>query len=152
MLGFLFGVAFAFFVTRALRGGRFARGSYSRRRRRREWALDRLSARLDTTPSQDRVLGEALDTLFDAFAEERRSFFGARSAFSSAVRGEEFDGASLDELKGEQDQALGRVHAAVTDALARAHAVLDDEQRATLAEVIEQGPHGRCRGRQRRAA
>ncbi len=149
MLGFLFGIAFAFFAHRAFHGRRFARGGYSRRRRRREWALDRLSSRLDTTPSQDRVLGQALDEILEAFAEERGSFFRSRSVFSAALRGEDFDGDALNDLRGKQDEALGRVHSAVSETLSKAHSVLDEGQRATLAELIERGPHGhrRCHAR-----
>jgi hypothetical protein len=158
MLGFLFGLAFAFFVVPRLRARGFSRGfgrgTYSRRRRRREWILDRLSSRLDTTPSQDAALGDVVDALFEAFAEERGGFSRARAAVADALAGADYDGSVLDRLRAEQDASMGRLHAAVADALARAHAVLDDEQRAALAAMIQRGPHGahRCRGRHLRAA
>ncbi len=149
MLGFLFGAAFTLFALSAFRRRGFGRGSYSRRRRRREWMLDRLSARLDTTPSQETALGDAIDSLFEAFAEEQGAFSRARRAVSDALKGAEYDGSLLDRLRADQDASLGRMHGAVDDALKTAHDVLDDEQRATLAAMLQSRGPG-CPGRHRR--
>lgn len=150
MLGFLFGAAFTLFVLNTLRRRGFGRGSYSRRRRRREWLLDRLSSRLDTTQSQDSALGEAIDSLFGAFTEERGAFSRARAAVTDVLKGAEYDSSQLERLRAEQDESLRRVHAAVEDALKTAHDVLDDEQRAQLATMLQEGPHGCHRGRRSR--
>lgn len=151
MLGFLFGAAFTLFAINLLRRRGLGRGSYSRRRRRREWLLDRLSDRLDTSPSQDAALGDAIDSLFGAFSEERGAFTRARGAVADALKSGHYDASRLERLKGEQDETLGRVHAAVQDALETAHRVLDEEQRAELASLLLKGPPA-CRGRRLHAA
>ncbi len=156
MLGFFFGAALTFYVLNRHRRGGFSRGAYSRRRRRRDWILDRLSSRLDTRPSQDAALGEAVDALFEAFTEERGAFSRARSAVSDALKGAEYDGSVLDRLREEQDASMARMHQAVDGALKKAHAALDPEQRDRLADMLQKGPHGghRChhRGRHLHAA
>jgi hypothetical protein len=147
MLGFLFGAALTLYVLNRHRRGGFRRGTYSRRRRRREWMLDRLSAHLDTSPSQDRAMGDTVDSLFEAFEEERGVFSQARKAVSDALKGAEYDATVLDRLKAEQDASLRRVHTAIDDALATAHEVLDDEQRERLASMLQSG--ARCRSPRR---
>jgi len=155
MLGFLFGVGITLFVLKRARGGRgFGRSARSRRRRRREWVLNRLSSRLDTTASQDRELEDIVDDLMDVMTEERDAFFGSREALGQALGGEEFDGAALDDLRARQDEALGRMHDALGKALKSAHGTLDAEQREILARWINRGRGHHChrRGRHLHAA
>lgn len=153
MFGFIFGVAVTLFVLKHVRGGGWRRGNYSQRQRRRAWVLDRLGSRLDTTPSQDRALGDVVDDLFEAFAEERGTFGRVRSALAEALRRGEYDESVLNGLRADQDASLDRVQAAVDEALKTAHEVLDDEQRERLASLVRNGPHAHnCgpRGHRRR--
>lgn len=150
MLGFLFGIGITLYVLNRTRNGGFRRSSRSRRRRRREWVLNRISRRLDTTASQDRVLEDVVDDLMDVVTEERDAFFSSRSAVADALRGEEFDAAGLDAARARQEQAFGRVHDAIGAAMKKAHATLDAEQREELANWIGRGHRGRhCRPRGR---
>ncbi len=149
MLGFLFGIGITLFVINRFRGGPRP-AARARRRRRREWILNRLSSKLDTTPSQDRALEDIVDDLTDVLAEERGAFTSSRTAFAEALKGEQFDPAGLDALRTEQDEAFGRVHDALGAALKKAHATLDDEQRERLADFISRGPRNRHCGPRRR--
>jgi len=156
MLGFLFGVGLSLFLMRRIGRGpwrsRSARhgGSRRSRHRRREWILNRMSSHLDTTPSQDKVLEDVVDDLMEVFGEQRSSFSSARSSLADILAAAEYDQASMDALKAEQDESLGAMHGAAGDALKRLHAVLDEEQRERLASFISRGPRGHhCRGRRR---
>ena len=145
MLGFLTAVALTYFVVRYARRHHF--GGRRMRRHRREWMLNRLSSVLNTKPSQDRVLETALDDVMDAFAEEKNAFRASRSTFADILQAEEFDATALDALLTAQKEALGRVHASVAESLEKAHGALDNEQRAQLGTLIQNGPHGHCRRR-----
>ena len=138
MLSFLFGIGLTLFViSRVRRGPMGSRGgSRGRRTRRREWVLNRLSARLHTTPSQDRVLEEVVDDLMDVFSEQRGEFFSTRSGFADILAANEFDAGALADLNARQTDAFGSVQSAVTAALKKAHTVLDHEQRSRLAEFV----------------
>ncbi len=150
MLGFLFGIGVTMFAINRYRRGGLRPAARSRRRRRREWILDRLSSRLDTTPSQDRVLEDIVDDLTDVLGEERSVFTSSRSTLADALKGAEFDSAGLDDLGARQTEALGRVQSALGAALKKAHATLDEEQRERLASFIGSGHHGRPCGRRAR--
>jgi len=140
MLGFLFGIGLTLFVINRNRRG-FRTGGRRIRRRRREWMLDRLSAWLDTTPSQDRVLEEVVDDLMDVMVEERAVFTSSRSTIADALKAETWDPASLDGARSEQEESLGRVHDAAKASLGKLHAVLDEDQRAALANFLAHRGH-----------
>ncbi len=141
MLGFLFGIGLTLFVINRNRRG-FRSGGRRIRRRRREWMLDRLSAWLDTTPSQDRVLEEVVDDLMDVMVEERAVFTSSRSTIADALKADAWDPASLDDARAEQEESLGRVHASAKEALGKLHAVLDEDQRAALASFLGRSHRG----------
>ena len=150
MLGFLFGVGLTlYFINRYRRGG-FRSGGRRMRRRRREWILNRLSAHLETTPSQDRVLEDVVDDLMGVVTEERGAFLSARGTLADALGAETFDSGPLDELREQQDASLNRVHDAAREALEKVHAVLNYEQRTRLAAFMSGGDHDHRRRRWRR--
>ena len=149
MLGFLFGIAATVFIINRTRRGGFRRSARSQRRRRREWILNRVSSRLDTTASQDRALEDIVDDLMDTLGEQRDAFTSGRSALADALRGEEFDAEALDALRTRQDEAFGRVHDALGSALKKAHVTLDPDQREQLARWIGDGRRSRHCGPRR---
>ncbi len=151
MLGFLFGVGITLYI-----GSRFRRGGFrgarrftsSRRRRRREWVLGRLASRLDTTAAQERALGDVIDDLFDVFSAERKAMGDARKATADALRADSFADGDLDPIRDGWRASIDRISAALESAIGTAHDVLDDDQRAELADLVKDGP-GHCHGRRR---
>ena len=56
------------------------------------------------------------------------------------MRGDAFDETVMGEVLSRQDDALDKLKKAMVGTLAKIHAVLDERQRARLADFIESGP------------
>ena len=123
--------------------GRRGRGRWGRRRGR--WMLHAALARLDATPAQERAIVGEIDRLQERVDAARAGLHEVRTDLSAAVRGSVLDDAALGAVLGRVDGASSEVRAAALEALRGIHAVLDDGQRARLAELIDQGA-GRGRG------
>lgn len=153
MLGFLLGIGATLFVIHRVRhGGPLGRSSRRGRRRRRDWILDRLSSRLDTSPSQENVLADVIDDLFDTMGEERSILRGSRQKVADLLRTDAWDAEAAKALRGEHEAALDRVQGTLNKSLQTLHETLDPEQRGHLADLLERGPrhhHGRCHHRRR---
>jgi hypothetical protein len=78
----------------------------------------------------------------DVFAEERGSFTSARSALADVLAGATFDGAAWDAMRADQEASFGKVHGAARRAMEKLFDVLDEEQRASLAEMVGRGHRG----------
>jgi hypothetical protein len=61
----------------------------------------------------------------------------ARADLAAAVRGPVLDDAALGAVLGRIDAAFGEVRSAALDALRGVHEVLDDRQRADVADLLE---------------
>jgi len=154
MFGFIFGTACLvglFYVVRGGRcGGRRWRGHDSWHDGEREshsgrWGFGRravmrwLFERLDTTPGQERVIRDAVEGFIDQAMGARREVDSSRADVARAMRGDSFDAESMGEAWGKHDDALSDLRKASIESLAKVHEVLDDRQRARLAELIEAG-------------
>lgn len=112
---------------------------------------------LDTTAGQEKVIKEAVTEVRDAARNLRSEGQSSRTDVGKAVRGESFDEVLFGEMFHRHDVALEGMRKTVLGALAKVHAVLDDNQRAKLADLIERGPQyfrggqgqGQWRGRDR---
>lgn len=103
--------------------------------------------RLDTTPGQEKAIGQALDTVRAQMRGTRDALSAARTALATAIGGDVIDGAALDSALGQQKSLVDRLGQTVTQALLSVHEALDGEQRKQLAELIANGPFaGRFRG------
>jgi hypothetical protein len=120
-------------------GGGPWRGRHRGRGRRGRWMLHAVLARVDATPAQERVIVGELDRFQDRVREARGNLDGARADLSAAVRGSVLDDAALGAVLGRFDGTTGEVRAAMIEALRNVHAVLDEKQRAELAELVEHG-------------
>lgn len=122
-----------------------------RGRRGRRWMLHFALERLDATPAQERVIVGEIDRLQQRVRDVRGSLDGAHVDLAAAVRGPALDDAALGAVLGRADTATAEVRAAALDALRAIHAVLDDKQRAELADILEtrdlRGRRDRERGR-----
>jgi hypothetical protein len=121
------------------------------------FALRRLFARLDTTPSQEKVIRRSVDDLLDRLEVHRAELKRSRKDLAAAFAGEELDSAKLAEVFAAHDAVFSEARRDITGALLSVHEVLDDRQRRKLAGMIESGrlwSHGgaRCHGPYRTAA
>ncbi|HMJ12036.1 MAG TPA: periplasmic heavy metal sensor [Polyangiaceae bacterium] len=144
MFGFFIGVACLLGLIYMLRGGRSCGrgghfGRFSRKAGMSGFAR-RLFETLDTSPGQEKEIRSAINEFFREAHGVRDDFFASRSDVAKAMRGDYFDETSMGELFARQDDGLDKLRRAVVGALARVHAVLDEHQRARLAELIEKGP------------
>lgn len=150
MFGFLFGTACLLGLTATVARGHHhhhhcGHGGHRHgfRGRRGRLFLNHLLDRLDTTPGQEKVIREAVDTLFDELHEARREFRGTRGDIANAIRAEVLDRAGLEAIFGRHDQVIDRVRHSALDAFAKVHETLDQRQRKILADIVESGPFGR---------
>ena len=118
------------------RHGRYGRGPWMRRRGRR-WMLHAALSRIDATPAQERVIVGEIDRLQERVHAARGGLHDGRVDLAAALRGPLLDDAALGAVLGRVDGATGEVRAATIEALRNIHAVLDDKQRAELADLIE---------------
>jgi Spy/CpxP family protein refolding chaperone len=82
-----------------------------------------------------RILDELKTERAQGEVDRRRSL----SAFADAVAGETFDATRAGEAAGLRVKTAERLRDAITSALARMHALLDNEQRGRLAYLIRTG-------------
>jgi Spy/CpxP family protein refolding chaperone len=149
MFGFLFGAACLLGLTATVArghhghhacGGRRSRGF---RHGRGRYFLNHLLDRLDSTPGQEKVIREAVDTLLDDIHDARRDFRGTRSDVADAIRAESLDRARMEGVFDRHDQVIDRVRQSALDAFSKVHETLDERQRKILAEIVESGAFGR---------
>jgi uncharacterized membrane protein len=96
-------------------------------------------AHLDASPAQERAIVAEVDKLTDRLYEIRRGVRDARGDLAAAVRGPALDDAALGAVLGRVDAATGDARSAVLDAVRNIHAVLDDRQRAQVADLLDHG-------------
>jgi Spy/CpxP family protein refolding chaperone len=154
MFGFLVGTACLLGLTATIaRGHRYhhcGHGGYGGgfrgrgfRRGRGRFILNHLMDRLDTTPGQEKVIREAVDTLMDEIYDARRDFRGTRRDIAEVIRAQSLDRGAVEAVFERHDQTIDHVRQSALDAFARIHDTLDERQRRILADIIETGPFGR---------
>jgi hypothetical protein len=112
------------------RGGPFGRWFF----------LRSLFGRLETTPSQEKVIKEAISDLRATAERVRAEVKAARPEVATAIRAESFDETLFGEISHKIDEAAQTMRRAAVDAFAKVHSVLDERQKRTLAEMVEAGP------------
>jgi Spy/CpxP family protein refolding chaperone len=153
MFGFFIGTACLVGLVMTVRRGRHGHcGAYGfgpRSFGRRGWGgarggsrffLSILFDRLETTPAQEKVIVVALDELRDAARAQRSEVRRTRDDVAAAVRSPSFDETRLGELFARHDTAIESMRRAAVGAIGKIHAVLEDNQRERLADLIEAGP------------
>jgi uncharacterized membrane protein len=108
-------------------------------RGRRSWMVHAALARLDATPAQERAIVGEIDRLKDRVRAVKSNLKDARGDLAAAVRGPALDDAALGAVLGRADTAHAEIRTAVIDALRGIHGVLDDKQRAELADLLDRG-------------
>ena len=117
-------------------GPPWMRGGW-RGRRGRRWILHAALSRIDATPAQERVIVGELDRLQERVHAARGGLEDTHADLAAALRGPLLDDAALGAVLGRVDGATSEVRAAAIEAVRNMHAVLDDKQRAELADLIQ---------------
>lgn len=94
-------------------------------------------ARLQTTPGQEKLIGEEVENVLNVLRESRGELHNVRSAIANAMRSPVFNQEALSELTAKQDAQMEKVRDAIRTSLAKIHEALDDKQRQELAAMIE---------------
>jgi len=111
-------------------GGRHARG---------RWMLHALFSRIDASPAQERAIINEVEKLQDRVRGAKGGMREARGDLAAALRGPVLDDAALGAVLGRVDAATGEARSAVVDALRGIHGLLDDRQRAQVADLLDRG-------------
>jgi Spy/CpxP family protein refolding chaperone len=143
MLGFVFGALclgglVALFYTRPRGFHRW--GACHGRRGYGRHGLYAALERLDTTPGQEKVIVSAIGDLKDSAGETRAKLQASRREIGAAIRADSLDHTALEDLMARHVTDLTELGSRAVHAIGRIHEVLDPEQRARLARMIEHGP------------
>ena len=117
------------------RGGFGGRGGFGAR-----LFLRGLFQRLETSPGQEKVILDAFEELKAAGRNAKDEARAARADFAKAMRGESFDEDALGGATARVEGAVDSARKAGISAFAKVHGILDEHQRARLADLIEHGP------------
>ena len=101
--------------------------------------LHALFMRIDASPAQERAIIAEVEKLQDRVRGAKAGLHDARGDLAAALRGPVLDDAALGAVLGRVDTATGEARAAVLDALRGVHGVLDDRQRAQVADLLDRG-------------
>ncbi|HTL34890.1 MAG TPA: periplasmic heavy metal sensor [Kofleriaceae bacterium] len=94
---------------------------------------------LDASPAQERAIVNEVDKLREKLWSTKRNLKDSRGDLAAAIRASELDDAALGAVLGRVDGATAEARASILEALRNIHAVLDDKQRAQLADILEGG-------------
>ena len=114
-------------------GSRGMRGGGAR------WALRSVFERLETSPSQERVILAALDEVRENRKALRDELRQTRSDLARAIEGGLIEDATLEEAYARHDRLLAQLRVGFTEALKKVVEVLDEAQRKELASWLEGG-------------
>jgi hypothetical protein len=158
MIGFLLGGLTAMAVLRVCWGLRHRRWHHCHQGHHRHWRFDDdpmgpprsrwrgpfvlryLSDRLQTTPTQERAMSDAVDEFMGEVRTLENEGKQTRADLAAAMRKPNFDEVLLGELYARHDTAIEKLRKAFVGLAAKVHDTLDEEQRDRLAALIEQGP------------
>ncbi len=137
MFGFIVGTLSLIGFVKVLRWGRYG-GRHGGGPRR--WMMRRLFQHLDTTPGQEKVIAEAVDTAQRTMWQARDQMFRSRSSFAAAMRGEQFDSTAVNAAFETQQASIDELKKAMREGMQSIHEALTPDQRARLADLVEFGP------------
>lgn len=113
---------------------------------RRRWMLNAALARIDATPAQERVIVGELDRMQERIHAAKGNLKDSRGDLAAAIRNPQLDDAALGAVLGRVDAVTAEVRTAAIEALRGIHAVLDDKQRAQVADLVDRNGGGWWRG------
>ena len=101
--------------------------------------LHAVLSRIDASPAQERAIIGEVEKLQDRVRGAKGGMHDARGDLAAALRGPVLDDAALGAVLGRVDAATGEARSAVIDALRGIHGLLDDKQRAQVADLLDHG-------------
>jgi Heavy-metal resistance len=104
------------------------------------WMLRSLFYRLGTSPSQEKVILDAVGALRDQTGKLWGEWQQSRSELAEVLRGEALDEARIQGAFARHDGLIAQLRQVALDGIGKVHAVLDPEQRKRLASLLEH-PH-----------
>lgn len=141
MLGFFVGTACLIGLIAMIRRdrwhGRRWGGGFGPRR-----FLNRVFERIDTSPSQEKEIVAAVEQIVAAGRAARPEFEATRHDVARILQEENFDPERVAAVFARHDEQLKKMRDAATAGLAKVHATLDPQQRARLAQMIEERAFG----------
>lgn len=145
MFGFLFGTACLIGLIAMIRRGGHGRWrhGYHRHGFGRRGILNRLFSRLETSPSQEKLIVGAVEEVELAVRGLRPELDATRADIARVLTEEQFDEERLGAVFARHDDAVRQIQRAIAGALAKVHGALDHHQRAELATLVEQRMFGR---------
>lgn len=118
-------------------------GHHHRRGFRRNWMLHAALGRIDASPAQERAIIGEIERLQERVHGAKHGLADTRADLAAALRGSSLDDAALGAVLGKVDAATGEARSAMLDALRGIHGLLDDRQRAQVADMLDgQGNQG----------
>jgi len=117
-------------------------------RRRGGFGWGAIFERLDATPAQEKAIRSAFDDLRSKARTVKDDVRGMRHDLAGSFRGESLDAETLGTVASRASGAVDALRDAAIGALLKVHEVLDEKQRATLADTLESAgsPFGAFRG------
>ncbi len=103
-------------------------------------------AHIDASPAQERAIIAEVDKLHERLHAARSTLKDGCGDLAAAIRGPVLDDASLGAVLGRVDGATGETRGAVLEALRNIHALLADNQREQLANLLDNGSWRKGRG------
>lgn len=100
--------------------------------------FDRVLEEIEATPEQERKLWEIAGETFTSAWPMAREFRGAREDLQELLTARTIDRAAVEKLRAERVAAVEELSRTVTAAIVEAAEVLTPEQRAELAEILEE--------------
>ncbi len=95
-----------------------------------------LKRRLDVDEEQGMVVDHAVSDVKESWKELHETMQDARRDAADTLRGETVDEAALEAIFARTDEELARTRRHLVSAVKQIHAVLDEEQRGQLAELL----------------
>jgi protein CpxP len=100
--------------------------------------FDRVLEEIEATPEQEEKLWEIAGETFTSVWPMAREFRGAREDLQELLSAPTIDRAAIEKLRSERVAAVGALSRTVTAAVVEAAEVLTPEQRAELAEILQE--------------
>ena len=115
-------------------------GGHGRRSFRGRMMMHAVFSRIDASPAQERAIVAEVEKLQERVHAAKAGVKDARGDLAAALRGPVLDDAALGAVLGRVDGSIGEARSAVIDALRGIHGLLDDRQRAQVADLLDHGP------------
>lgn len=106
---------------------------------RKRWMMHAALARIDASPAQERAIIAEIEKLQERLHGAKRNVKEARVDLATAIRGTTLDDAALGAVLGRVDTSTVDARTAMLEAVRSIHGVLDDKQRAQVADLLDHG-------------